>query len=174
MTRWQVRFDEDEAVFRRPLTERLLFGLLAIGSAYLLGGFLVFAYHQGASGKDMLPLGIVMFLAVVSIFLFAAGPKEMRFDSKRQRYRWRMGFPLLSWTHTGDFSEIKSLSVWNLTKFTGLGVEWKNSKRTAITFVECSTGSEAQALAEHLGKKVGVPAEKGVVRGLKKPSRLQR
>ena len=164
MSNWMVRFDEDEAVFQRPLADRLGYGALGVFFASLLGYVAADIYNQGAAGRDHLPLAMLLFFFFVSIFAFAAGPKEMRFDFRRQRYQWRMGFPLLSWTRAGDFSEIAAISVWNL-KFTGLGVKWKDSKRDQMTFVSCSTGREAWALAEKIADKLGVCAEKGTQNG---------
>ncbi len=165
-TSWLVRFDEDEAVFRRPFAERLFCGLLALGSAFLLGSFVVFAYHQRASGQNMLPLGLIMFFVIVSIFAFGAGPKEMRFDFQRRRWKLRTGFPLLAWIRTGSFDEIASISVWN-TRFVGLAVKWKNVKRDEFTFFGCTNVGEAWDAAKRLEGKIGVPAPQGTQRRMK-------
>jgi len=159
-TSWLVSYDEDEAEFRRPFAERLLLSLLGLGAACLLGRFVIFAYNQGVSGQAILPLGIALFFVVVPIFAFMAGPKELRFDFQRRRYWSRMGFPLLTWTRTGDFDEIASISVWN-TKFTGLAIKWKNVKREEFTFFGCTTVEEAKPLAEQLGEKMSIPVKKG-------------
>ena len=114
----------------------------------------------------MLPLGLIMFFIVVPIFAFGAGPKEMRFDFQRRRWQSRMGFPLLTWTRTGSFDEIAYIRVWN-TRFTGLGIKWKDAKRSTFTFFGCTNVGEAWEEAKWLEGKIGVPAQKGMPHGMK-------
>ncbi len=116
----------------------------------------------------MFLLSVVMGLVVFLIFSFGAGPKVMRFDFRRQSYCYKIGFPFFFWKRSGDCAEIACIRVWDMPKFTGLSVEWKDAKRLQTTFVSCSTRQEAQALAERLGSKLCVRTEAGVARGVKK------
>jgi hypothetical protein len=168
MSKWLVHCDGEEAVFRKPLVDCLGYGAFALGSAYVFVAYFAPLHSGKPADREMFVLASFYFALILLVFSFGAGPKEMRFDFRARRYHNRMGFPFLTWTRAGDFSEISHLGVWNLTKFTGLSVEWKDPKRLQTTFVACSTGREAQALGESLGGKIGVRTEAGVVRGLKK------
>lgn len=114
----------------------------------------------------MLPLGLVMFLVIVPLFAFGAGPKEMRFNFQRRQYQSQKGFPLLAWRRTGSFEEIVHISVWN-TKFTGLGIKWKDVKRNDFAFFSCTNVGEVWKVAEQLEEKSGLPAQKGIPHGIK-------
>jgi len=112
-----------------------------------------------------------MFFVLILPLTYLAGPNEMRFDLRQKRYRSKTGFPFLSWTRTGDVSEIAQINVWNNLKLTGLTLKWKNTKRTASLLVRCETRSEAQALAEKLGTRLGVPVKAEIPQFSKKSVR---
>lgn len=170
MLSWLAQYNEEEAVFRRPLAERFFSRAFAGGFAYFISFVLFPTYRGKPAGQGMFIQSLLLFGIVFLFYSFMAGLKDMHFDFRRKRYRGRMGYPFLSWTQNGDFSEISHLAVWN-HKFTGLSIEWKNAKRLQTTFVSCSTKGEAQALAQRLGVSIGVPVRAGIVRGLKQSVR---
>ncbi len=165
---WLVHFDEDEAVFRKPIIDRVFYGVVGVGVTYIFISY-IFPWYKGSpADQEMFMFTLPYFVSIFLVLCFFAGPKEIKFDFQLKRYQYRLGFAFLSWTRSGDFGEISHFGIWNLTKFTGLSIEWKETKRLQTTFVECSTGQEARLLAEKLGNRMGVPAEAGVVLGLRK------
>ena len=166
-----ARYDEDEAVFRRTRAERLFCGGLLVFLTCLLSLGAADTFKGGAAQRDQLPLYFVMLFVLVPLLGYLAGPSEMCFDFRRKRYQSKTGFLFLSWTRSGDVSEIAYIGVWNTLKFTGLTPQWKNTKRTASSFVSCASGSEAQALAERLGISLGVPVKAGVRRHTRESTR---
>ncbi len=166
-----VRYDENEAVFKRTRAERLFCGGLLMFLTCLLSLGAADTYRGGAAQRNQLPLYFVMLFVLAPLLGYLAGPNEMRFDFRRKRYQSKTGFLFLSWTRSGDLSEIDSIGVWNTLRFTGLTPQWKNTKRTASSFVSCETGSEAQALAERLGMSLGIPVKAGSRRYIKKSIR---
>ncbi|MGI4789055.1 MAG: hypothetical protein ACRYFS_09420 [Janthinobacterium lividum] len=167
MTNWQILFDQQEAVFKRPFKERLLWGIVAIGFVSLLVFFVVAVLpKRGEPDQGQLLFGCLCFAIGTPILSLRAGPKEMHFDFRRQQYWLRMGLPLLSRKKTGSFCEISCLRIVNTRDFTGLSIEWESSNRLITAFVSCSTYHEAQALGDKLGEQLKVPAVKlGVQRG---------
>ena len=147
---WLVRNDEDEAVFRKPLAMRLLFGAFLVVILCLLWVCIVASYKGTPTDRDRLPLDIISPFVFILPLSFLAGPMEMRFDFRRKRYRSKMSFAFLTWTRAGNFSEISNLAIWK--GHSGLTVAWK----------------EAEALAENLAAKLGVWAEAGGQRGRKR------
>jgi len=166
-----VRYDEDEAVFRRTRAERLFCGGLLVVMTGLLSLGAADTFRGGPAQRDQLPLYFVMLFVLIPPRGYLAGSNEMRFDFRRKCYRSKTGFLFLSWTRTGDVSEIAHISVWNNLKFTGLTIKWKNTKRTASSLVSCETRSEAQALAEKLGTRLGVPIKAEIPQFSKKSVR---
>ncbi len=171
MSKCLVCYNEDEAFFRRPVAERIWLGSLFAFVTCLLSLGAADTFRGSAAQRDQLPLYFIMLFVFIFALGLTVGPNEMRFDFRRRRYRGKLGFLFLAWTRTGDVSEISHLCVWDLTKFTGLTIEWKNTKRPQTSFFSCGTGSEAQALAERLGISLGVPVKAGLPRYIKKPVR---
>ena len=164
MARWLIHEEEDEAVFRRPMADRLVYGAAAAGVVFMFIDFLLPMFQRGPADQELAtPCTVVIGLAYL-IFCFSAGPKEIRFDVRRKRYHSKAGFLWFSWTRSGDFREISHLGVWTVTKFKGLSIEWSDPKRLQTTFVSCATNDETWALGKRLGKSLGVAVKAGQMR----------
>lgn len=110
---WLVRYDKDEAVFKRPLVLRLFWGLILAGCVYIYTFLLFPTFIAVPKEKTVLIETSFVFVIMALLFAVSAGPQETHFDFRRKRYLRRVGFPLLTWTGEGDFSEISHLAVWN-------------------------------------------------------------
>lgn len=171
MSDWLVYYGEDEAVFRKPYSRRILSVIFLVIMTCFLGFSTVETYKGGAAQRDYLPLNFIALFVFLLILGLGAGPNEMRFDFRRRRYQSKMGLLFFSWTRTGDVSEVSDFAVWNSSNFTGIVIEWKSKKRLRRTLARCKTDADAKALAKRLGISLGMPSNASYPRGVKKSAR---
>ena len=154
LSNWQMRLNDSEAVFRRPMTDRVGIGALGLS---ILG--ILLAAGPTLWHTDALWELIAMLLVVFLVFGFASGPKEIRFDFNKRTYQTRSGLFCFSWRRRGSMEEIKSIRAYTALRFVGVGISWKHSFRDSTLFAGCSSESEAKTLAQTLATQMGLPVD---------------
>ena len=104
--RWLVKDDQEGIVSRRPLSVRIVNGLLAavcaIGTVRFVR-FLILADLDSASGGWLAVILSTLLLSLITVvFLFISGPCRLSIDLRERRYSFTQGFPLLTWTKHGQ------------------------------------------------------------------------
>lgn len=104
--RWLDKNDHAEIVSRRPMTERVLFGVSTALLAWLIGAAVVrFRPLLSDPGDWAVLLPFILLLCLPACcFLLGAGPRRLRLDVMRHRYTLTQGIPLLTWTKQGPTS----------------------------------------------------------------------
>ena len=163
---WLVRLNDEEAVFRKPVAARTVYGAMALA----MGWAIALWVHLCLPGKHPQDIGIGIFglaflLLVEILFLLGTGPMDTRFEFGKGRILYRMGFPLLSWTRSADKSEVASLCV-SQGRGAYLYLKWKRRGRVSGSVAQFGTAAEAQAMAEHIGSRLVLPVDIPLYSGL--------
>ncbi len=158
---WQVRLNNEEAVFRRPAAARAVYGVWTLA----MGGIIAEWVHLCLPGRHPQDTGIGIFglvflLLVEMVFLLGTGPMDTRFEFGKGRVFYRTGFPLLSRTRSADKSEIACLRVTiSSRRGSSVYLKWKGKGRHSGSIAQFGTVEEARAVAEQIGSRLALPVE---------------
>lgn len=167
VNRWLEKNDQDEIISRRPLAQRIMFGLWVgplLWLTYWVVQMSLPSLAKSSTGPALWAAAAFMPLCLIlpaACFLNGTSSRRFRLDIQQRRYSLSNGILCWAWTKHGETSG-GELSV-SRTKSGSSVVLFKAQRwKYGLPFEFCETEAEARSLAWEIADKMGLKVKTSV------------